>query len=133
MMTPEQQAELRKLVLPLQWDALGKECIRAESLFGLYEVMWGLGVGGLVYLTHSGKMWTHSTVEAAQAAAQLDCADRILAALDQTALLGLLDTVRANQELMVREQEARRLLECALWVKGEGDADAARAWLGGAK
>jgi hypothetical protein len=43
------------------------------------------------------------------------------------------DTVRANQELMVREQEARKLLTI-WWPHTYGGIGArVRAWLGGAK
>lgn len=67
-------------VKPLVWHEFGKECLRAESPFGLYDVMWGFGVE-LAYLTHCGKMWKHPTLEAAKAAAQADYEARILAAI----------------------------------------------------
>ena len=69
------------LVKPLVWGAFGKECVRAESPFGLYDVMWGFG-RELAYLTHCGKMWKHPTIEAAKAVAQADYEARILAALE---------------------------------------------------
>jgi len=131
-MTPEQRDQLRNLILPLTWSEYDTS-IGADQKYCLME---GRDSWRCVVYPFEGtkyRLVECVTRDAAQAAAQLDYADRIFAALDQPALLALLDTVRANADLMVREQEARRLLECALWVRGEGDADAARAWLGGAK
>jgi hypothetical protein len=73
----------RVTVKPLVWSEFGKEAERANSLFGVYTVMWGAGIGGDVsYLTHAGWLKKFPTNDAAKAAAQTDYEARVLAAID---------------------------------------------------
>lgn len=71
-------------VKPLVWETFGKECLRAETVLGRYEVMWGFHNGQTsldVPAPRRTHTW-HSTLEAAKAAAQADYESRILSALE---------------------------------------------------
>ena len=68
-------------VKPLVWKEIGSEWLRAVSLFGQYNVMWGIEPG-IVHLDHAQKLTMHETLEAAKAAAQADYEARILGALE---------------------------------------------------
>lgn len=70
-------------VKPLEWGEFGQECIRAESVLGRYEIMWGFH-NGQVSLDVPSPRRTHTwhpTLEAAKAAAQADFEARIMSAL----------------------------------------------------
>lgn len=70
-------------VKPLEWGKFGQECIRAESVLGRYEIMWGFHNGQTSLDVPSPRRthtW-HPSREAAKAAAQADYEARILSAL----------------------------------------------------
>jgi len=71
-------------VKPLAWAAFGKECIRAETELGCYEIIWGFR-NGQVWLDvpnikGSNHVW-HPAADLAKAAAQADYDARIRAAM----------------------------------------------------
>jgi pantoate kinase len=70
-------------VKPLEWAEFGRECLRAPSLVGRYEISWGFEAG-FVYLDYSGQLSKKQSIEAAKAAAQADYEARILSALEAT-------------------------------------------------
>lgn len=70
-------------VKPLVWGTFGKECLRAETVLGRYEVMWGFHNGQTsldIPAPRRSHAW-HSSVESAKAAAQADYDARIMSAL----------------------------------------------------
>ena len=74
----------RVRVKPLVWVTFGKECLRAETVLGRYEVMWGFHNGQTsldIPAPRRSHVW-HPTLEAAKAAAQADYESRILAAIE---------------------------------------------------
>jgi hypothetical protein len=71
-------------VKPLVWTAFSKECLRAESIFGIYELMWGFK-NGQAFLSspHLCRIDTwHPDIEFAKAYAVTDYEARILSALE---------------------------------------------------
>ena len=71
-------------VKPLLWGTFGKECLRAETVLGRYEVMWGFHNGQTsldIPAPRRSHVW-HPSVEAAKTAAQADYESRILAAVE---------------------------------------------------
>jgi len=77
--------DLSRLVKPLVWKECGSEWLRAVSILGQYNVMWGIEPG-IVHLDHAQKLTQHDTIAAAQAAANADYAARVMAAIDTDAL-----------------------------------------------
>ena len=76
-------------VKPLVWTAFGKECLRAESIFGIYELMWGFENGQALLsippcsYPHLGRIDTwHPDIDTAKAVGQADCESRIWPALE---------------------------------------------------
>lgn len=71
-------------VKPLVWGTFGKECFRAETVLGHYEVMWGFHNGQTsldIPAPRRSHVW-HPSVEAAKTAAQADYEARLLSALE---------------------------------------------------
>jgi hypothetical protein len=79
--TPTILSPVAVKVKPLEWAEFGRECLRAPSLVGRYEILWGFEAG-FVYLDYSGQLSKKQSIEAAKAAAQADYEARIFAALD---------------------------------------------------
>jgi len=64
-------AALPGVIPDLVWDGVGKECVRAESFSGGYEIMWGFQNGQYILDCRKAARdheW-HPTIEAAEAAA----------------------------------------------------------------
>jgi hypothetical protein len=100
-----------RIVAPLVWEPFGLECVRAESAIGRYEVMCGFHNGQTfldVPAPRRKHAW-HHTIAAAKAAAQTDCAARIIAALDPAELAAMLAEARNDA-----------LREAADWHKRDG-------------
>ncbi len=70
-------------VKPLEWTSFGKECIRAETALGRYEIMWGFQNGqyALDVPRLARKHTWHPDLEAAKSAAVADYTARIYEAL----------------------------------------------------
>lgn len=67
------------VVKPLVWDARGTDFWRAKGTDRVYQIMEL--ADGRVFLTHGPRLYDHTTLEAAKAAAQADYEARILSAL----------------------------------------------------
>ncbi|MDB6454995.1 hypothetical protein [Falsirhodobacter sp. 20TX0035] len=84
--TPEAETPAVR-VKALVWYCFGKECERAESGFGLINVVWGFQ-DGCAFMMHGAKSQAYPSADAAKAAAQSDYEARILAALEPAPVQG---------------------------------------------
>jgi hypothetical protein len=118
--------DLKGLVKPLVWQQCGTDCLRVNTVFGRYEVMWGKGLDG-TFLDIAGKLLKHDTLEAAKAAAQADYEARILAALDLAkveALVGAAEVALTVMYYVDGENDCSRgidALDAALAAMKGGD------------
>jgi len=76
-------AALPGMVPELVWDEFGKECVRAESILGRYEIMWGWedGQHALDVPKYARSTEWHPTLESAKAAANAHNAAAVCKAL----------------------------------------------------
>ena len=120
---------LTGLVKPLVWISVGKEWLRAVTIFGNYNVMWGIEPDA-AHLDHGQKLTRYSTIEAAKAAAEADYTARIIAALNADAIAALVGALRLWRafDRADHDNQVQLMLDYAAAVEA---TDTALARLGG--